>query len=95
MATTLDADQEMLHFSFPIEKQEDTDTINPVDGTPDIWIVGKATDGTVDAFFFSSRRRHTRLTCDWSSDVCSSDLGRCAVPERLRHHPAPASREGG
>src|SRR6266571_6316277 len=25
------------------------------------------------AFFFSSRRRHTRLTCDWSSDVCSSD----------------------
>src|SRR5690242_3683066 len=26
------------------------------------------------AFFFSSRRRHTRLTCDWSSDVCSSDL---------------------
>src|SRR5690242_20849663 len=25
-------------------------------------------------FFFSSRRGHTRLTCDWSSDVCSSDL---------------------
>src|SRR5690242_21057270 len=25
-------------------------------------------------FFFSSSRRHTRLTCDWSSDVCSSDL---------------------
>src|SRR2546430_12347898 len=25
-------------------------------------------------FFFSSRRRHTRLDCDWSSDVCSSDL---------------------
>src|SRR5256886_10232869 len=29
-------------------------------------------------FFFSSRRRHTRFDCDWSSDVCSSDL-------RLRH----------
>src|SRR5207237_3019428 len=36
-------------------------------------------------FFFSSRRRHTRFKCDWSSDVCSSDLcaqrylgGRCA-----------------
>src|SRR2546426_11474962 len=29
-------------------------------------------------FFFSSRRRHTRLQGDWSSDVCSSDL----VPER-------------
>src|SRR3989344_7655421 len=28
----------------------------------------------VGVFFFSSRRRHTRLTCDWSSDVCSSDL---------------------
>src|SRR5256886_6959875 len=29
-------------------------------------------------FFFSSRRRHTRFDCDWSSDVCSSDLG-CRV----------------
>src|SRR5438105_7913448 len=28
----------------------------------------------VDHFFFSSRRRHTRSTRDWSSDVCSSDL---------------------
>src|SRR5438309_6372939 len=28
-------------------------------------------------FFFSSRRRHTRWNCDWSSDVCSSDLARC------------------
>src|SRR5438132_13883895 len=27
-------------------------------------------------FFFSSRRRHTRSLCDWSSDVCSSDLSR-------------------
>src|SRR5438309_1821940 len=31
-------------------------------------------------FFFSSRRRHTRWNCDWSSDVCSSDL----YPERFR-----------
>src|SRR6266480_6052538 len=31
-------------------------------------------------FFFSSRRRHTRLTCDWSSDVCSSDLRHERVP---------------
>src|SRR6266571_6381419 len=30
--------------------------------------------GPEQHFFFSSRRRHTRLTCDWSSDVCSSDL---------------------
>src|SRR5688572_32019325 len=28
----------------------------------------------LSAFFFSSRRRHTRFDCDWSSDVCSSDL---------------------
>src|SRR5205807_3011405 len=32
-------------------------------------------------FFFSSRRRHTRLQGDWSSDVCSSDLkGHCGNP---------------
>src|SRR5438132_1937689 len=30
-------------------------------------------------FFFSSRRRHTRSLCDWSSDVCSSDLVPCAA----------------
>src|SRR2546430_6813349 len=29
-------------------------------------------------FFFSSRRRHTRFDCDWSSDVCSSDLSQSA-----------------
>src|SRR5690606_40931352 len=28
-------------------------------------------------FFFSSRRRHTRFSRDWSSDVCSSDLTSC------------------
>src|ERR1039457_5800799 len=31
-------------------------------------------------FFFSSRRRHTRLQGDWSSDVCSSDLGQEGRP---------------
>src|SRR5256885_16334302 len=30
-------------------------------------------------FFFSSRRRHTRLQGDWSSDVCSSDLNQQAI----------------
>src|SRR5256886_7002009 len=30
-------------------------------------------------FFFSSRRRHTRFDCDWSSDVCSSDLALLAL----------------
>src|SRR6266567_7610341 len=57
-------------------------------------------------FFFSSRRRHTRFDCDWSSDVCSSDLrvrGRKAVvavgtavtheaagPARVRREPRQA-----
>src|SRR5688572_30911069 len=31
-------------------------------------------------FFFSSRRRHTRFDCDWSSDVCSSDLKSVTIP---------------
>src|SRR2546429_6767541 len=31
-------------------------------------------DFLVSFFFFSSRRRHTRCSRDWSSDVCSSDL---------------------
>src|SRR5256886_9981708 len=46
------------------------------------------------AFFFSSRRRHTRFDCDWSSDVCSSDLavsclhhGSAALMEiRMKRH---------
>src|SRR2546427_5965100 len=37
-------------------------------------------------FFFSSRRRHTRFDCDWSSDVCSSDLRRAARITRSRGH---------
>src|SRR2546430_10113412 len=37
-------------------------------------------------FFFSSRRRHTRFDCDWSSDVCSSDLRRrsCSHPRQSK-----------
>src|SRR2546430_4116867 len=35
-------------------------------------------------FFFSSRRRHTRFDCDWSSDVCSSDLGQAARGSRAK-----------
>src|SRR5207302_3301085 len=38
----------------------------------------------VHFFFFSSRRRHTRFSRDWSSDVCSSDLQRrTGVPEAI------------
>src|SRR5256886_10109009 len=35
-------------------------------------------------FFFSSRRRHTRFDCDWSSDVCSSDLRKLPARKRGR-----------
>src|SRR6266850_6899164 len=35
-----------------------------------------AVNGQIIFFFFSSRRRHTRLQGDWSSDVCSSDVAR-------------------
>src|SRR5260370_15530603 len=61
-----------------------------VSGPPAIAIDGTIVAGDVTCggslrfvrgtfFFFSSRRRHTRFKCDWSSDVCSSDLivGHC------------------
>src|SRR5689334_16051479 len=35
-------------------------------------------------FFFSGRRRHTRWNCDWSSDVCSSDLDSSSAATRRR-----------
>src|SRR6266481_8080457 len=37
-------------------------------------------------FFFSSRRRHTRWNCDWSSDVCSSDLMRSKARRLKAEH---------
>src|SRR5260221_9293863 len=43
-------------------------------------------------FFFSSRRRHTRSLCDWSSDVCSSDL-HCCIEGTVKIH-VIVSREG-
>src|SRR5256886_5779903 len=43
-------------------------------------------------FFFSSRRRHTRFDCDWSSDVCSSDLSGLSEVERERIGDLPRGR---
>src|SRR2546430_14365120 len=43
-------------------------------------------------FFFSSRRRHTRFDCDWSSDVCSSDLARRAAGRRAPGRVCRAAR---
>src|SRR5260370_12741211 len=51
-------------------------------------------------FFFSSRRRHTRFKCDWSSDVCSSDLfpayvgAGCAYRQRDSCFPARREIDG-
>src|SRR2546430_15398557 len=39
-----------------------------------VTVVKRLYDKNAFVFFFSSRRRHTRFDCDWSSDVCSSDL---------------------
>src|SRR2546430_6475974 len=46
------------------------------DGVDTTDVRGEGAAGEVSrcVFFFSSRRRHTRFDCDWSSDVCSSDL---------------------
>src|SRR5260370_26493600 len=38
-------------------------------------------------FFFSSRRRHTRFKCDWSSDVCSSDLDEVRHKNDMNYNP--------
>src|SRR5690606_754083 len=56
---------------------------------------------TSPRFFFSSRRRHTRFSRDWSSDVCSSDLrvldraGRQAAPPRGPAGSGAAGSPGG
>src|SRR5882762_10085067 len=44
-------------------------------------------------FFFSSRRRHTRFKCDWSSDVCSSDLGTADVISSVEIRPETGKPE--
>src|SRR5438309_6716920 len=46
-------------------------------------------------FFFSSRRRHTRWNCDWSSDVCSSDLEGVGAESAARSSRAAARLDTG
>src|SRR5688572_21558766 len=50
---------------------------------------GVPTGNCASLFFFSSRRRHTRFDCDWSSDVCSSDLATPAPPPHADRRPRP------
>src|SRR5256886_10583143 len=49
----------------------------------------------VEILFFSSRRRHTRFDCDWSSDVCSSDLGERTLRDVFLYPFEVAIKEGG
>src|SRR5256886_9838724 len=62
---------------------------NGVDGNAVVMSAMGGVAWTVIVFFFSSRRRHTRFDCDWSSDVCSSDLEKfephiCATGNMVR-----------
>ena len=41
--------------------------------------VGRKWKGKGYFFFFKQKTAYEILTCDWSSDVCSSDLGRCRI----------------
>src|SRR5689334_12581100 len=57
------------------------------------WSISTKLSRLTRRFFFSSRRRHTRWNCDWSSDVCSSDLARArSGTSRSRARPRPAAR---
>src|SRR5258706_822747 len=64
----------------------------------DAWAAWLVTSRRTSALVFSSRRRHTRLVSDWSSDVCSSDLGQppSSVTRRARAYGAraPAGARG-
>src|SRR2546429_6015800 len=52
-------------------------------------------DADLCFFFFASRRRHTRCSRDWSSDVCSSDLGWIDNPPKLLRKYLPPQPEAG
>src|SRR5258705_9866841 len=59
------------------------------------WFLSAAGDRCALAvFFFSSRRRHTRCLSDWSSDVCSSDLG-VSEPTKAQWMPNLSVSEAG
>src|SRR5256885_4173886 len=57
-----------------------------------LYFSGKPRPMLSHCFFFSSRRRHTRLQGDWSSDVCSSDLMPASATVKLCARDAPAAR---
>src|SRR2546427_5871161 len=53
-----------------------------------LFLTADLVSGLFLCFFFSSRRRHTRFDCDWSSDVCSSDL----CTQSIAYLPPPLRR---
>src|SRR5256885_658946 len=64
-----------------------------------VWVILRAMDALSEwvglycyVFFFSSRRRHTRLQGDWSSDVCSSDLSSALPPLATVSSAAPSQQ---
>src|SRR5256885_9080583 len=72
------------HLSMTYVRDLYEDVVNAARVGNDVLVVRQW--GQKLLFFFSSRRRHTRLQGDWSSDVCSSDLGEIAafsLTERL------------
>src|SRR5688572_683793 len=88
---------------FPEDVSELIDYFRPAEpGRSEERRVGKECRSRWEAYH-SSRRRHTRFDCDWSSDVCSSDLRRAvrdarialSGPGRARHRPGAGDRPGG
>src|SRR2546430_4620428 len=74
-----------MTFGF-VSKIDDTDiaeAVRDLDATETLYVV---------LFFFSSRRRHTRFDCDWSSDVCSSDLPRSTTSQPADIRPDATAR---
>src|SRR2546430_16111943 len=61
-----------LKFLVQVADKLFTGEINEEKNTA-VLLLENSTAKLGDEFFFSSRRRHTRFDCDWSSDVCSSD----------------------
>src|SRR5258706_8941099 len=61
------------HGNFDLRRWDPTPVGSFPDGSSDFGVADITGNGWEWTFFFSSRRRHTRLVSDWSSDVCSSD----------------------
>src|SRR6266850_326945 len=59
---------------MPMAEYKDSENYIPLRKSDLVHLLSRDQGLTLE-FFFSSRRRHTRLQGDWSSDVCSSDLG--------------------